>query len=100
MVLFHTGTAPPSPFAASGRLERNLPRQDLSLYRYYRHLVVSVDYVKSDRNRLPFLDNAPDLVIVDEAHTAARPPGHGGAMQHQRYELIRRLADDQTRNLI
>ena len=40
-----------------------------------RHLVVSIDYIKSDRNKRPFLDNAPDLIIVDEAHTGSRPQG-------------------------
>jgi acyl-CoA synthetase (AMP-forming)/AMP-acid ligase II len=70
-----------------GRLERELPRGDIGIYQYYRHLVVSIDFVKSDRNRRPFLDNAPDLIIVDgrnhypqdievtaqEAHPAIRP---------------------------
>ncbi|MGH2443728.1 MAG: helicase-related protein, partial [Chloroflexota bacterium] len=88
--------------ATIGRLERNLPRQDLSIYQYYQHLVISIDYVKSERNRGHFLDNAPDLLIVDEAHICARPPHHRrvNANQHQRYELLRRLADDSTRNLI
>ena len=58
-----------------GRLERGLPRGDVSLYQHYRHLVASIDFVKSDRNRQMFLDNAPDFIIVDEAHTAARPRG-------------------------
>src|SRR5262249_52962017 len=30
------------------RLERDLPRSDLSIYQHYPHLVVSVDYVKSE----------------------------------------------------
>ena len=61
------------------RLERERPRGDISIYQYYPHLVVSIDYVKSDRNKRSFLDNAPDLVIVDEAHTAARPRGDEGS---------------------
>ena len=55
-----------------GKLERELPRGDVSLYQHYRHMVVSIDFVKSDRNRQRFLDNAPEFIIVDEAHTAAR----------------------------
>ena len=35
---------------------------------------------------------APDLVIVDEAHGAARPPGDRERGQHQRHELIHALA--------
>lgn len=82
------------------RLERNLPRQDLSIYQHYPHLVISVDYVKSDRNRGRFLQNAPDLIIVDEAHTMARPRGDADRSQHQRYRLIRELADDSDRHLL
>ncbi len=83
-----------------GRLERGLPRGDISLYQHYRHLVVSIDFVKSDRNRRMFLDNAPDLIIVDEAHTVARPRGDRSGSQHQRYSLIRELANDSSRHMI
>ncbi len=82
------------------RLERALPRGDVSLYQHYRHLVVSIDFVKSDRNRQRFLDNAPDLIVMDEAHTAARPRGDRGGSQHQRYALLRDLAQDSNRHLI
>ena len=77
-----------------GRLERGLPRRDISLYQYYRHIVISIDFVKSERNRQMFLDNAPDFIIIDEAHTAARPRGNSSGNQHQRYALIKELADN------
>ena len=83
-----------------GRLERGLPRRDISLYQYYRHLVVSIDFVKSERNRRMFLDNAPDFIIVDEAHTTARPSGDRSGTQHQRYALIRELANDDSRHMV
>ena len=83
-----------------GRLERGLPRGDVSLYQHYRHLVASIDFVKSDRNRQRFLDNAPDFIIVDEAHTAARPRGSGTGTQHQRYLLVRDLARDPRRHMV
>ena len=82
------------------RLERSLPRNDVSLYQHYRHIVVSVDFAKSDRNRHPFLANAPDLVIVDEAHTAARPRSNRGVAQQQRYALVKDLAADPRRHII
>ncbi|MBM4275395.1 MAG: DEAD/DEAH box helicase, partial [Deltaproteobacteria bacterium] len=47
------------------RLERRLPRQDLSIYQYYPYQVVSIDFIKAGRHREPFLQNAPDLIIVD-----------------------------------
>lgn len=83
-----------------GRLERGLPRGDVSLYQHYRHLVVSIDFVKSERNRQRFLDNAPDFIIVDEAHTAARPRGDHSGAQHQRYALLRDIAKDPQRHLV
>lgn len=82
------------------QLERGLPRGDLSIFRYYRHLVVSIDFIKTHRYRRIFLDNVADLVIVDEAHTAARPRGDRGRSQHQRYELLRQLAGIPGKHLI
>lgn len=82
------------------KLERALPRNDVSIYQYYRHMVVSIDFAKSDRNRHLFLANAPDLVIVDEAHTAARPRSDRGAAQQQRYALAKDLAINPRRHVI
>jgi SNF2 family DNA or RNA helicase len=84
------------------RLERERARQDASIYRYYPNLVASIDFVKSERgaHRDAFLRDAPDLIIVDEAHIAARPRGSGGHIEHQRYELLRDLAKDGSRHLI
>jgi len=84
------------------RLERERARQDVSIYRYYPNLVASIDFVKSERgaHRDAFLRDAPDLIIVDEAHIAARPRGSGGRIEHQRYELLRDLAKDNSRHLI
>jgi hypothetical protein len=55
------------------RLERGLPRSDISVYQHYSNLVASIDFVKSKSQRDRFLVATPDLVIVDEAHAAARP---------------------------
>jgi len=82
------------------RLERDLPRVDASIYKHYRHLVVSIDFVKGDRRRSEFLAGCPELVIVDEAHTAAQPGGIAGSSQQQRHELVHRVAADPNRHLI
>ena len=82
------------------RLERGLPRPDLNVFRYYRHIVASIDYMKSERYRDTFLQNAPELIIVDEAHSAARPRSDRGGAQQQRHELLRRLAEDRNRHII
>jgi SNF2 family DNA or RNA helicase len=83
------------------RLERERSRQDVSIYAYYPNLVASIDFVKSDRgvHRGAFLRDAPDLIIIDEAHIAARPRGDG-RVEHQRYELLRDLAKDPARHIV
>ena len=83
-----------------GRLERSLPRHDLHVFAYHQHLVASIDYIKSDHYRRSFVDNAPDLIIVDEAHTAARPRGNGQGLQQQRHRLLQELAEDPKRHII
>jgi len=79
------------------RLERRcLPGQ--SLFEVYPHVVVSTEFIKSDRRRNDFLRACPELVIVDEAHTCAF--GAVGRGRHQRYELISGLVKNATRNMI
>ncbi len=82
-------------------LERGLPEVTANVFEYYRHIVASIDFMKSGRYRDTFLQYAPDLIIVDEAHAAARPREARGGAQQQRHELLRRLAeDDPERSII
>lgn len=81
------------------RLERQLPRPNVSVFEYFPHIVVSIDFVKSDRRRDAFLLHAPKLVIVDEAHGVARPGGKSTSQQ-QRNRLVTELAADTKRHLI
>ena len=90
-VVLRSGTA--------GRLERALPRKDLSVFEYYPHLVISIDYAKAERRRDSFLLHAPDLVIVDEAHTAAKPAGRTASQQH-RHQLLLDLAKRRVGHLL
>ncbi|MDP9314431.1 MAG: DEAD/DEAH box helicase [Chloroflexota bacterium] len=81
-------------------LERRMPPQgDVSLFEYYPFTVASIDYVKTERNRPGFVRSCPELVIVDEAHTAARPGGQS-ASQQQRFDLIREIAAKDERHLL
>ena len=79
------------------RLERGLKLNE-SLFEAYPQVIVSTDYIKSDRHREDFVRACPELVIVDEAHTFAF--GARSAGRHQRHELLRRLAADENRHLV
>jgi len=81
------------------KLERGLPAGDRHIFSYYRHIVVSLDYAKSERRRASFLTHCPDLVIVDEAHTCARPGGQS-TVQQQRYQLVQQIAQKPNQHLI
>ena len=79
-----------------GQLERRKPISE-SLYRHFPVQVGSIDFLKTDRNRHAFLHDCPDLVIVDEAHGAARA---SDAARQQRHEFIREIAARQRQHLI
>ena len=80
------------------RLERGLPVGE-SLFDRHHFTIVSTDFIKSHRRAEDFLLKCPELVIVDEAHSCTLAGGVGRGRQ-QRYELLRRLAADQTRHLV
>lgn len=79
-------------------LDRGI-RGDASVFRFYPFQVISVDYIKSETHRRQFVNECPELVIVDEAHTCARPSG-ASETQQQRYRLLREIADRQDQGLI
>lgn len=81
------------------KLERKRHRLDESVFNIYDHLIVSTDYIKADRRRDEFIRACPDFVIVDEAHTFAFA-GHARSGQHQRHELLKRLAEYPERHLV
>ena len=81
------------------RLDRSTP-QGRSLYDYFRHLIISIDFAKSDRHRPLLLQHCPDLVIVDEAHSAADPGYIGSKDQQQRHALVKEIASDQSKHLL
>jgi superfamily II DNA or RNA helicase len=82
------------------QLERRVPRKDLTVYRYYPYQIVSIDFAKSENRRTLFLQDCPDLVIVDEVHAAAQPRFGSSREQQQRHELLRELAKNDQRHLL
>jgi superfamily II DNA or RNA helicase len=84
--------------STASKLERNC-RLGQSLFERYPFVIVSTDFIKSDRRRDEFLRTCPELVLVDEAHTCAYG-GEGRGGRHQRYQLVSSLAADTSRHLI
>lgn len=81
--------------ASAARVERDLPH-GVSLFDHNPVVVVSLDYIKSERHREHFLATAPSFLIVDEAHTCAS----SGAGKQLRFELLQRLMKDENRHLV
>lgn len=80
------------------RLERHC-RLGQSLFERYPFVIVSTDFIKSDRRRDEFLRTCPELVIVDEAHTCVSADEES-SRRHQRHKLVAGLAADASRHLI
>ena len=80
------------------RLEKQC-RVGQSLFDYYPFVIVSTDFIKSDRRRDDFLRACPEMVIVDEAHTCAFG-GDNKGNRHQRHSLINGLSQNIERHLI
>jgi superfamily II DNA or RNA helicase len=80
------------------RLDREI-QGDVSVFSYYPYQVISIDYIKSDTRRNVFINECPELCIIDEIHTCAKPEG-ANKNQHQRYSLIHDLSGKEGQHLI
>ena len=65
----------------------------------HRFVVVSTDFIKSDRRAADFVLKCPEFVIVDEAHGCTLAGGVGRGRQ-QRFELLRKIACRPARHLV
>lgn len=83
--------------STAAQLDRKL--KDESIFQAYPYQVVSIDFIKSERNRYKFLNDCPELVIVDEVHTCARPEG-ASTKQQQRHYLIKQISERKNQHLI
>lgn len=84
--------------STQARLDRQI-QGDTSVYEYYPYQIISIDYIKSDSRRDVFVQQCPELVIVDEAHSCARPSGTSTGQQ-QRYHLLNRIAAKPDQHLV
>lgn len=80
------------------QLERTKP-SGMSIYQYYPLQILSIDWVKTERNRHQFLQFCPEMVVVDEVHGASDPSPQR-IEQQQRYQLVKEISEDPNRHLI
>lgn len=80
------------------RLERDLPI-GVSVFDRHPFVVVSTDFIKSDRRAADFILKCPEFVIVDEAHGCTLAGGVGRGRQ-QRFDLIHKIAEHPERHIV
>lgn len=85
--------------STAAKLDRIIP-DDQSVFHHVPYQVISIDYIKADKRRGIFINDCPDFVIVDEAHTCALPEGSKSKTQQQRFSLLHDIAQDKTKHLL
>lgn len=79
-------------------LERDI-HGDVMIYQHYKYQIISIDFIKSDARSSVFVNEAPELIIVDEAHTATQG-AEANAGQQQRHALLDRLAQRPQQHMV
>ena len=72
------------------RLEKNM-RANQNVFRDIPFQIISIDYIKSSDRKPMFLQHCPEFIIVDEAHTCAKPKG-ANKSQQLRHALLSDLS--------
>lgn len=85
--------------STAAKLDRTIP-DDQSVFHHIPYQVISIDYIKADKRRGIFLTDCPEFIIVDEAHTCAKPQGATSKNQQRRYALLHDLMQDDSRHLL
>ena len=79
-------------------LERQI-RTHENIFRAFPFQIVSIDYIKSGNKRQVFIDHCPELIMVDEAHTCAKPAG-ANKSQQLRYHLLNDISKKDNQHLV
>lgn len=66
-------------------------RANQNVFRDIPFQIISIDYIKSSDRKQMFLQHCPEFIIVDEAHTCAKPKGANKGQQ-LRHSLLSDLA--------
>lgn len=77
------------------QLENKLPAGK-SIWQHYPLTVVSLDFAKDPKRRELFVAFAPDLVVVDEVHTCAKPASQRDNVKQLRHEFLAKLMSEKT----
>lgn len=72
------------------RLEKSMLANQ-NVFRDIPFQIISIDYIKSSDRKQMFLQHCPEFIIVDEAHTCAKPRGANKGQQ-LRHSLLADLA--------
>lgn len=79
-------------------LERQI-RTHENIFRAFPFQIISIDYIKTGNKRQVFIDHCPEMIIVDEAHTCAKPAGANNSQQ-LRYHLLHDIAKKEKQHLV
>jgi len=79
-------------------LERQIHAHE-NIFRAFPFQIISIDYIKTGNKRQVFIDHCPEMILVDEAHTCAKPAGANNAQQ-LRYHLLHDIAKKQNQHLV
>lgn len=85
--------------STAAALDRRLP-DDRSVFYHMPYQVISIDYIKADKRRGFFLNDCPQFIIVDEAHTCALPAGSKSKSQQQRHSLIHEISQKPDKHIL
>jgi superfamily II DNA or RNA helicase len=85
--------------STAAKLDRKIP-DDQSVFHHIPYQVISIDYIKADRRRGVFINDCPEFLIIDEAHTCALPENSKSKNQQQRYALLYDLSQNLQKHLL
>lgn len=79
-------------------LEKKI-RVNQNVFQAFPFQIISIDYIKSGANLEKFLVYCPEMLLVDEAHTCAKPAGANHSQQ-LRHNLLYEISKKSDKHLI
>lgn len=85
--------------STAAKLDRQIT-DDRGPFYHVAYQVISIDYVKAEKRKGIFVNDCPEFVIIDEAHTCSLPANAISKYQQQRFSLLSDLAANENRHLV